>query len=219
MDLGGLMKCILDVNQLSKKFDSKYILKDLSFKIYEGEIFVILGESGAGKTTLLNSLSNINTDYEGTIWYHEEIFKDRLVPLPVVFQDFDQLFPWLNVKDNILLPFGRKDFNSSDKDIIDFVGLEEHLDKFPKELSGGMKQRAAIARSLLSDAKVIFMDEPFGSLDVQRRSQLQRLILQINEKYKKTIIFITHDLEEADFLATRIAIIDDRGNMTIRDNK
>jgi len=212
-----MKKALITVENLTKSYGQTTILNQVSFELLEGEILVVLGASGAGKTTLLNILSRLERDYEGSVKYAGDIFKDKTVPLPVVFQDFDQLLPWYTVKENILLPFERKEFTPEDKEIIDFLGLLEDLQKYPHELSGGMKQRTAIGRSLLSDGCCIFMDEPFGSLDNQRRQQLQVLILEINKRYGRTILFITHDIEEARFLAHRIGEIDSRGRLSIVD--
>ncbi len=201
------MTPIISVNKLTKKYNDEVVLKDVSFEVMKGEILVVLGDSGAGKTTLMSILAGLDKDFEGAVSYSDELFRNTKVPLPIVFQDFDQLLPWYSVEKNILLPYDRKEFTERDCEILSFVGLDTHLHKQPHALSGGMKQRTAIARSLISDGKVIFMDEPFGSLDTSRRQQLQQLIIKINKKYDKTIVFITHDLEEAQLLAHRTLVV------------
>lgn len=215
MEVGMNMQSIISLKNLSKYYDKECILKGLSFEIIQGEILVILGASGAGKSTLLNILSRQDRDYEGKVAYSSFIFEGIDVPLPVVFQDFEQLLPWYSVKRNILLPYERNEFTEEDLEILSFIGLESHLHKRPSQLSGGMKQRVAIARALLSDSKIIFMDEPFGSLDEARRENLQRLIIEINKRYKKTIVFITHDKDEARKVATRIALLNDEGQLEL----
>ncbi len=207
MEIGEIMKPIIEVRNLCKRYDGEIIIENLSFDIYQNEILVILGASGAGKTTLMNILSKQDEVYEGAIHYDSTVFNRIKVPLPIVFQDFEQLLPWYTVKKNILLPYERTRFTKHDEALLKFIGIEDHLHKRPSQLSGGMKQRVAIARALMSDAKIIFMDEPFGSLDPQRRLQLQELILQLNRTYHKTIVFITHDREEAHKIASRIGII------------
>lgn len=209
------MQSIISLRNLSKHYDKECVFKGLSFEIIQGEILVILGVSGAGKSTLLNILSRQDRDYEGKVEFSSSIFDGIDVPLPVVFQDFEQLLPWYSVKRNILLPYERMDFTEDDLEILSFIGLEAHLHKRPSQLSGGMKQRAAIARALLSDSKIIFMDEPFGSLDEERREHLQNLIVEINKRYKKTIVFITHDKVEARKIATRIALLNDEGQLEL----
>lgn len=210
-----MMKPIIRINNLSKSYDGQMIFDQLNFDIFEGEILVVLGPSGVGKSTLLNILSRQDLEYEGSIDYDACVFDNIDIPLPIVFQDFQQLLPWYSVKKNILLPYERKDFTPEDDKLIAFVALEKHLDKRPSQLSGGMKQRVAIARALLSDSKIIFMDEPFGSLDTERRHQLQGLIAKLNKNYQKTVVFITHDEEEAKRIATRIARFTKDGKLLV----
>lgn len=204
------MEPLITIKGLNKSYGSEVILSNIEFSINKAEIFVVLGASGAGKTTLLKILSRLETCDTGTVNYTDDMFEKIEVPLPVVFQDFEQLLPWYSVEANILLPYKRKTLTKDDVAIVDFLGLTAHLAKYPHELSGGMIQRAAIARSLLSDGKIIFMDEPFGSLDLQRRMQLQQLIVDINQRFNKAIFFITHDIEEAKFLAHRVGLIKDK---------
>jgi len=207
------MTPIISVKKLTKKYNEEVVLRDVNFEVMKGEILVVLGDSGAGKTTLMSILAGLDKAFEGVVSYSDDLFENSKVPLPIVFQDFDQLLPWYSVEKNILLPYDRKEFTDRDREILSFVGLDTHLHKQPHELSGGMKQRTAIARSLLSDGKVIFMDEPFGSLDTARRQQLQQLIIEINKKYVKTIVFITHDLEEAQLLAHRTLVVGTDGTV------
>lgn len=199
------MKSLISLNNVSKQFDKQTIFDKFSLDIYESEILVILGSSGIGKSTLLNMLSKVDEDYSGEISYEESVS----LPLPVVFQEFDQLFPWFTVKKNILLPYKNKE--SELENIVEATGLSDSLNKYPVQLSGGMKQRTAIARALISDSKIIFMDEPFGSLDSTMRRNLQILIKKINKEFDKTIVFITHDLEEARFIGHRILTLSENG--------
>lgn len=208
---------IIKVDKLKKTYDNRDVLCDLNFYVKSSEIFVILGKSGVGKSTLLNIIAKLDEEYSGNIIYSESLYKDKNVPYPVVFQEFDQLLPWYNVKKNILLPLKSKKMDNSIEGIVKFLALSNHLDKLPSELSGGMKQRAAIARALICDGDIIFMDEPFGSLDFSMRKNLQLLIKEIKIKYSKTILFITHDIEEAIFIADRILILKDNHRCEILD--
>jgi len=206
---------LIELKNITKKFNDEIIIKDLNLNIYENEIVVILGKSGIGKSTLLGMISKLDTDYEGRIIYNDLIFENNKISLPVIFQSFDQLLPWYDIEKNILLPFKKDAYlYEKFKTIVKNVELNEHLKKYPKELSGGMKQRASIARALLADSKIIFLDEPFGSLDISMRRNLQDLVLKIKKDFNKTMFFITHDIEEAVYLADRIIIMRDFENRT-----
>jgi ABC-type nitrate/sulfonate/bicarbonate transport system ATPase subunit len=199
---------LIELRKVNKIFNNEVIINDLDMEIYQDEIVVILGKSGIGKSTLFRMISKLDTDYMGEIIYSKLIFEKNSIPLPVVFQSFDQLLPWYDIKKNILLPFN-SDSKMKNKFelIVKKLELTDHLKKYPKEISGGMKQRAAIARTLLTDSKIIFLDEPFGSLDIIMRRNLQDLILKIKKEFNKTMFFITHDIEEAVYLADRIIIM------------
>ena len=202
------MEKMIELKKISKSFNEEVVIENLDYTFYSNEIVVILGYSGVGKSTLIRLISRLDTDYKGEIEYASEIdFEEKIIP--VVFQDFNQLLPWYSVKKNILLPYK---INNSKLEvfnqIIKILELEDALDKFPKELSGGMKQRVAIARALLAESKVILFDEPFGSLDITMRQNLQTLILEIQRAYQQIIIFVTHDIDEAVFLADRLLIME-----------
>lgn len=205
----AIIKKLIKLIGLNKSFE-KEIFSNISFDILENEILVVLGKSGVGKTTLLNILSQVDRTYTGCVTYHDDLFKDTTTPLPVVFQEFDQLLPWYTVEKNIKISVGN--FTSDDAlnflNIVKAVGLSESLRKYPYQLSGGMKQRTAIARALMCNSKILFMDEPFGSIDITLRHKLQDLIKTISKDFEKTIVFITHDIDEAIYIGHRIAIID-----------
>lgn len=209
------METLINIKNLTKTYDGNPVLSNLSFQVFTGEILVIVGPSGIGKSTLLNILSGLDRDYTGSISYAKDMFDDTRVARPIVFQEFDQLLPWYSVEKNILLPYKRKNLSDTDRELIDFVGLSDHLHKRPRALSGGMKQRTAIARCLVSDSKIIFMDEPFGSLDEERRFQLQELIIDINKRFNRTIVFITHDMGEARRIGDRVLRLNEDGRMEI----
>lgn len=198
---------------LGKTYGEQEIFKDLNLDIFEDEILVILGPSGVGKSTLLSTLAGLDCDYTGGIHYDQRITEGIDIPLPVVFQEFDQLLPWYTVGKNITLPMAnrlkgeQKALQMQLEKVAAVTGLHDALSKYPNQLSGGMKQRAAIARALMCDGRVLLMDEPFGSLDVVMRRNLQDTILKIKSQYKKTIVFVTHDIDEAVVLADRILIM------------
>ena len=220
------MTDLIELININKKFDKQIIFKDLSLKIYENEILVILGSSGIGKSTLLNILTKVDNTYGGSVIYNKSMYDNIKIPLPIVFQEFDQLFPWFTVKKNIMLPMNnfkeldKKILNKRFESIVDSLELKDSLNKYPVQLSGGMKQRTAIGRALMCDSKILFMDEPFGSLDIKLRRNLQNIIKNVNKKYNKTIVFITHDIEEAAYIGNRILVLkNDLENHEIFDAK
>ena len=202
------MEKIIELVNLNKSFKGEDVIENLNYSFYPNEIVVLLGYSGVGKSTLLRIISGLDLNYQGEVKYASHIDLSNNI-IPIVFQNFDQLLPWYTVKKNILLPYKKENnklkiFN----EIIEILDLEDALEKYPKGLSGGMKQRAAIARALLAETKVILFDEPFSSLDITMRQSLQDLMLKIQKLYHQTIIFVTHDIEEAVFLAHRLLIME-----------
>ncbi|MCD4714803.1 MAG: ABC transporter ATP-binding protein [Clostridiales bacterium] len=200
------MKALITATGLGKKFGDVYVIKDFNLVLHEKEIVVIMGQSGIGKSTLLNILGKLEPYDEGEIDYDESVFEGIGVPFPFVFQEMDTLLPWKTVKQNISL-VNPKASDDLLKELIENVGLTDHQNKFPHELSGGMKQRVGIARALICASKVLLMDEPFGSLDKEMRLKLQDFLLKIQDKYELSIIFVTHDEEEAKRIGHRILTI------------
>ena len=191
---------LIKINNLYKSYEN-IILEDISLDIFENELVVILGKSGVGKSTLLKIIAGLETFDKGSI--------KPLNHRPVIFQSFDQLFPWFKVKKNILVPYKNYDKDLYEE-IINILSLKKHIHKYPYQLSGGMKQRVAIARAFLNKSKVILMDEPFSALDFKMRRDLQKLSLSLIKRFNKTIVFITHDIQEALFLADRIVVLKDK---------
>lgn len=197
-------------------------VRDVSFDVAPGELFVIMGLSGSGKSTLIRSISQLLEPTQGEILIDGEDIgqasKQRLIELRrsklgMVFQHFG-LFPHMSVIDNVAYPLkvqgqSRAVRQAKAREVIDLVGLTGRETAFPRALSGGQRQRVGIARSLVTDCDVWFLDEPFSALDPLIRRQLQDEFLQIQEKLKTTIVFITHDITEALKLADRIAIMRD----------
>lgn len=206
---------ILDIANVSKVFSLNgrpiHALKDVNLKIQKGEFICLIGASGCGKSTLLRIMGGFEKVSTGVAkMYHTPISE----PGPdrgMVFQDYG-LFPWLTVRQNIA--FGPKQRGSTEvklKEISDhylnMVGLTKFADHFPNQLSGGMKQRVSIARALANECEVLLMDEPFGALDALTREVLQQELLDIWEKTKLTVIFVTHAVEEAVLLADRVVVM------------
>lgn len=193
---------MLKVENASRTFNNGLAgFKNLSFAIQEGETVGILGTSGCGKSTLLRVLSGLDEGFEGDI----ELASLGEQPIGMIFQE-PRLMPWLTVKENIL--FGVKDTKSVDvQEYLNLVGLSEFGNHFPKDLSGGMAQRTAIARALIGEPSVLLLDEPFSALDAFTKMQLQDLLLEIQEIRSTTMIIVTHDIDEALYLCDRILIL------------
>lgn len=186
-------------------------LKDFNLEIKKGEFFTIVGPSGCGKSTFLDILAGLSHPSSGEIYIDNKLITGPALDRGIVLQGY-ALFPWRTVRQNIEFGLGIKKVPKSErKDIsdkfINLVDLNGFEDRFPHELSGGMRQRVAIARALAYDPEVLLMDEPFAAVDAQTRETLQEELLNIWEKTNKTIVFITHSIDEAVFLADRVAVM------------
>jgi NitT/TauT family transport system ATP-binding protein len=185
---------------------------DASFETFPGETMMLLGPSGCGKSTLLKAIAGFLEPQDGRIEFDG---RDRLRPGPdraVVFQEFDQLFPWRNVRDNVIYPLrvngrSRDEAAESADRHLEMMGLSEAGDRFPHQLSGGMKQRVAIARAFALEPRMLLMDEPFGSLDAQTRSRLQRELIDIVARTHVTTLFVTHSIQEAVLIGHRVVVL------------
>jgi len=206
----------------------RLIIKDINLEIENGEFVCLLGQSGCGKSTLLRLLAGLERPTSGKIIIDGEQIHGASLERTVVFQDYG-LFPWMTAGENILLALqqkypdeNKKDLKKTVVEMLGKVGLDPSVyKKLPKELSGGMKQRCAIARSLSIDAYILLMDEPFGALDAVTRARLQDLILQLwaKDEMKKTVFFVTHDVDEALLLANRIVVLGQSPSNIIYDCK
>jgi len=186
-------------------------LELVSFEVAEAEVLGILGPSGCGKTTLLNLMAGFTAPDQGQV-----LMAGRPVTGPgpqrgVVFQE-DALFPWLTVRENLAFGLKRTDKDRRRRrlrvaEFLEMVGLAEFADYLPREISGGMKQRVALARVLVMGPKVLLMDEPFAALDAQTRGEMHRLLMDLQARLNQTIVFVTHDLDEAVRLADRVLVM------------
>lgn len=206
---------ILKVENISKTFETKngtaHVLKDVSFQTYRREFTSIIGPSGCGKSTMVRLLAGLETPNHGKILVNNRLVDGPGIERGMVFQGYT-LFPWLNVVENVMYGLLRKGetkryAENKAKEWIRLIGLEKFSGSYPSQLSGGMKQRVAIARSLATHPKMLLMDEPFGALDAQTRAQMQSYLLQIWKKVDISIMFITHDLDEAIYLSDRIIVL------------
>ncbi|MBT9523313.1 MAG: ABC transporter ATP-binding protein [Dechloromonas sp.] len=215
----------IDIRQVNKVFRTGerevIALKEINLEIRQGEFVCLLGPSGCGKSTLLNAVAGFQPPSSGEIVIEG---KKILKPGPdrgMVFQEY-ALFPWMTVAQNIAfgLEIQKKDkaeIELTVNQLLDLLHLTDFRDRFPKDLSGGMRQRVAIARVLALDSPIMLMDEPFGALDALTRRNLQDELLRIWEKLGKTILFVTHSIEESIYLADRIVVMTYRPGTVKRD--
>jgi ABC-type nitrate/sulfonate/bicarbonate transport system ATPase subunit len=189
-------------------------LEPTNLSVADNDFVTILGPSGCGKSTLLRMVAGLDTPTTGRILLDGKAITGPGADRGMVFQSYT-LFPWLTVSENI--SFGLRERGVSQRERtriagewLEKVGLTSFANHFPKQLSGGMQQRTAIARALANDPKILLLDEPFGALDNQTRALMQELLLGIWERERKTVIFVTHDIEEAVFLASRTVVMSAR---------
>lgn len=213
---------ILKVSNLSKKYkdNNHTVLNDVNLEVKAEEFICILGPSGCGKSTLLRCIAGFE-DFSGTIEVNGVVKTKPDTDRIVVFQDFNQLLPWKTVEKNVQYPLkishkvSKEEMQERSDTYLDLVGLSKYKKFYPHQLSGGMKQRAAIARSLALKPNLILMDEPFASLDAMTRNKLQAELWQIKEREKTTVIFITHNIQEALSLGTRVLMMNRSGKVQI----
>lgn len=219
-----MSETILKVEHLNKTYTTKKesttILTDVNLEIEKGEFVCILGPSGCGKSTLIRCIAGFE-DFAGEITCKGEKVTKPGTDRMMVFQDFNQLYPWKTVEKNVQYPLkvqGLKDKAKlkeiSDEALkkVDLEGREKH---YPHELSGGMKQRVAIAKALALKSDIILMDEPFAALDAMTRNKLQAELHLIHEEAGVTVIFITHNIQEALVLGTRVLVMDKNGDIIV----
>jgi ABC-type nitrate/sulfonate/bicarbonate transport system ATPase subunit len=198
----------------SPKGQPTQALTPVDFEVRENDFVTILGPSGCGKSTLLRIVAGLDQPTTGQVLLDGVAVQGPGADRGMVFQSYT-LFPWLNIEQNIrfgLRERGMPEHEQKERsdDFIAKVGLRGFEQHFPKQLSGGMQQRTAIARALANDPKILLMDEPFGALDNQTRVLMQELLLGIWESAQKTVLFVTHDIDEAIFMANRVAVFSAR---------
>jgi len=214
--LEGIRTMMLELAGITKEFDQgngkkAVILQDISLKINEQEVVGILGPSGCGKTTLLRIIAGLEQPTEGEVLLDGEAVSKQGARMGMIFQEH-ALLPWRSVLDNVSLgleiqQMPLKERKEKAMRYLELVGLQGSAHSRPYELSGGMRQRAAVARSLVLEPSLLLMDEPFSALDPQTRKQIQEDIIRIQETAAKAIVFVTHSVEEAIFLADRLVIL------------
>lgn len=210
---------MLEIKNLTKKYSSVntniLAIENINFVVHDSDFISIIGPSGCGKSTLLRLVSGLAQKSDGSILIDGKETAGPNREKGMVFQNFS-LFPWLTVEENILFGLNlKKDFSVAKKaeilnHYLEMTGLGDFRNAYPKNLSGGMQQRVAIVRALANTPKVLLMDEPFGSLDSQTRSQMQELLTKIWEKEKMTVLFVTHDVAEAVFLSDTVVMLSKR---------
>ncbi|SIQ33224.1 NitT/TauT family transport system ATP-binding protein [Alkalispirochaeta americana] len=212
---------LLHLEKITLAYDGAPILHNCSLTLEEGELVCLLGPSGCGKTTLLKVAGSFLLPRSG-----EVLLQGRPVTAPdpqriMVFQDQDQLFPWKRVEDNVILGITRGRPTPAEREaaraILTEVGLGEALRRYPHQLSGGMRQRAALARAFAGRPRLFLMDEPFASVDAPQRRELQGLLQRLLRDHRGTALFVTHDVEEALLLGSRVLVMNRRGELLPED--
>ena len=213
---------IQGVNKVFRTADKEVVaLRDIQLTIPEGQFVCLLGPSGCGKSTLLNAVAGFSLPTSGTIIANGLPVSEPGPDRGMVFQEY-ALFPWMTVEQNIGFGLEIKGMPATEiarrvGQLLDMLGLTDFRQRFPKDLSGGMRQRVAIARVLALDSPIMLMDEPFGALDALTRRNLQDELLRIWSELKKTILFVTHSIEEAIYLADRIIVMTYRPGTVKKD--
>ena len=213
---------VVGVNKVFQSSDREVVaLKDIQLEIPAGQFVCLLGPSGCGKSTLLNAIAGFALPSTGSITASGKLVTEPGPDRGMVFQEY-ALFPWMTVEQNIAFGLeikgvAKAEITSRVTQLLEKLGLSDFRSRFPKDLSGGMRQRVAIARVLALDSPIMLMDEPFGALDALTRRNLQDELLRIWDEFKKTIVFVTHSIEEAIYLADRIIVMTYRPGTIKRD--
>ncbi|VEF46874.1 ABC transporter-like protein [Bacillus freudenreichii] len=210
----------LEIRNLSISFAGKEVLKDIRLTVEEGEFVTILGPSGSGKSTLFHTIGGLLTPDEGGVFLSDQEITGERGHISYMPQQHS-LFPWRTILQNVLL--GQELTGKTDKaralEMIEKAGLAGYENELPDALSGGMKQRAAFIRALLSPQSLILLDEPFSALDDFTRQDMQQWLQSIWMEYKKTILFVTHNIEEALFLSDRIVVLSTKPATVVKEYK
>lgn len=217
----------MEIKNISKVFSSKgnenTVLQNVNLTVNKGEFITLLGPSGCGKTTLLTMMAGFQKPTSGEIWLDDEIVTKPSPKKGFVFQNY-ALFPWMTVKENILYPMkqqklGKDEMGKRFKKLIEIAHLEGKEDLYPKELSGGMKQRTAFVRALAGNPKILLLDEPLGAIDFQMRKSIQVQLEKLWQETKITTVMVTHDVEEALYLSDRVIVLSKNKGKIVKDFK
>lgn len=204
-------KVKVKVTNLTKKFGDLLVLDNISFDVMKGEFLCIVGPTGCGKTTFLNSLTKLYDITAGEILIDNEPVDLMRHNIAYIFQEYSTM-PWLKVEDNIkyglkVKKLSKEEIQKRTDEVIEMVGLEEYRDYYPRQLSASMLQRVVIARAFAVQPELLIMDEPYGQLDIELRFKLEDELLKLWEKTGTTVIFITHNIEEAVYLGERVLVL------------
>jgi NitT/TauT family transport system ATP-binding protein len=208
---------LLHVSGLGKTYGSgaaaKLAIEDVTFSVHEGEFVSIVGPSGAGKTTLLKCLCGLMKPTAGTATFEGTPIDGPPAKMALVFQDYSRsLFPWLTVEGNVALPLKAKGVAAKERsarvaEALGAVGLGDAMRRYPWQLSGGMQQRVALARAVAYQPDCLLLDEPFASVDAQTRFELEDLVLRLRREFGMTVLFVTHDIDEAVYVSDRVVVL------------
>ena len=203
-------KVKVKVTHLTKKFGDLLVLNDVSFDVYDGEFLCIVGPTGCGKTTFLNSLTHLYEPTAGSILLDGEEIDLRKHNIAYIFQEYSAM-EWLTVRENVRFGLDiKRDYKNIDEKVnnaLDLVGLTPFADYYPKQLSASMLQRVVIARAFATQPDLLLMDEPYGQLDINLRFKLEDEVIRLCKQTKTTVLFITHNIEEAVYLGDRILVL------------
>ena len=197
------------VSNLTKKFGDLLVLNNVSFDVYEGEFLCIVGPTGCGKTTFLNSLTHLYEPTAGDILFNGEKVDLKKHNITYIFQEYSAM-EWLTVRQNVRFGLEMKDYKDIDRKVdeaLELVGLTKFAGYYPKQLSASMLQRVVIARAFATQPELLLMDEPYGQLDVNLRFKLEDEVVRICKQTNTTVLFITHNIEEAVYLGDRILVL------------
>jgi len=208
---------MLEIDSLAKTYGSDEkateAIRSISFTVAEKELVCVVGPSGCGKTTLLKCVAGLLAPTSGAASLNGKAVTSPPEEMALVFQEYSRsLMPWSSVRNNVLLPLRHKPLSKAERsalveESLEAVGLTRFIDHYPWQLSGGMQQRVAIARALAYQPSILLMDEPFASVDAQTRGDLEDLVLRVQEQYGITILFVTHDIDEAVYMADRVVVL------------
>lgn len=204
------MTIALDIHVSEKRYGARTVLRDVSLQLQKGEVVSLIGASGCGKSSLLSIASGLDRDFNGEIKLDGKALHGVSRDIGFIFQE-PRLFPWLTVSENVA--FDSNNALSSQRlvtRLLAEVGLQDHAEALPKQLSGGQAQRAAIARGLFTQPRLLLLDEPFSAVDAFTRMKLQDLLLQLAERHAIALLLVTHDVDEALYLSDRVLVMDNR---------